>query len=83
MIRGTIESFCPALITRQQEIIHIEEPNCVGNILFGDDGRIRQCLVNLLSNAMKFSSDMITVGTNIVENEKEGSAMLYLSVIDR
>lgn len=51
--------------------------------LLGDDIRIRQILVNLLNNAVKYTHEgMVTLIVNLLPSEEEGEARLFFSVKD-
>lgn len=69
---------------RQLEIIHLENPDGISHILLGDDGRIRQCLLVLLDNAIKYSfNNVIVIKTNVSYLANGIDVMLHLSVVDR
>lgn len=66
LVCASIECVMPAVIAKGLDVIHIRLGNPQTTSLYGDEGRIRQCLLNLLGNAVKFSSnDIIEISTRV------------------
>jgi len=82
LVQSTSESVIPALAKKSLDIVHMHQE---GATLYGDESRIRQCLLNLLTNAAKFSDhNIIVIRTDIKESdEKNSTALLTISVEDR
>ena len=68
LIERVVASF--SLISQEKELtLKIEIENGVGVAHFGDEMRIRQVLVNLINNAVKFTSKgSVTVGVSAAEH---------------
>lgn len=70
-------------LTRKNEIsIELHEDGDLYPV-FADPDRIRQVVVNLLSNAIAFSPPQSRISVNISPGEKEGRQEVVVSVIDR
>jgi signal transduction histidine kinase/CheY-like chemotaxis protein len=54
----------------------------VPNLLFGDPGRLRQVLINLIGNAIKFTSQGEVAVRVALEGGTESAAMLHFTVAD-
>ena len=63
------------------ELIVSVEPNLTGRVL-GDPQRLRQCLVNLVSNAIKFTKAGEIVIEVRTEHAADGSPLTYFEVRD-
>ncbi len=61
-------------------IVEIEPPT--PRMLYGDPGRLRQVLVNLLGNAVKFTPHGEIAVTLKMEKESEGTALLRFTISD-
>jgi signal transduction histidine kinase/DNA-binding response OmpR family regulator len=84
-LRTTVEDVGDMLAHRAQEkgleyvcVIHHEVPS----LLNGDPGRLRQILVNLANNAIKFTHTGEVAIRVMLENEDDNSATIHFSVID-
>ncbi len=61
----------------------VEVDDKIPSELFGDDIRIRQILVNLLNNAVKYThKGSVTLEVKLLQNEKEDIASILFSVKD-
>ena len=63
------------------ELVYDVEPN-VPEALLGDPGRVRQVLINLVGNAIKFTESGEIVVTVNQESEQPGAACLHFAVRD-
>lgn len=85
LVQSTLESVTPAMLDKKLDVVHIHETPRL-TALHADQGRIRQCIINLVSNAIKFSSnDIVTVRTKVenVAGCEENMARLSIAVQDR
>ncbi len=84
-IRNTIaETLSPIAISAHEKGIEQSyniSPD-VPNIILGDPGRLRQILINLLGNAIKFTESGEIVVTVAVESQTEDEVSLHFSVSD-
>ncbi len=84
-LRGMLEAFADMIAVKAHEkgleflcAASFEVPH----VLVGDPGRLRQVLLNLTGNAIKFTADgEVTVRASLVE-EADGDALLRFSVRD-
>lgn len=83
LVQSTCESVTPALVAKSLDLVHIHEGST--RLLEGDAGRIRQCMLNLVTNATKFSSDNIIIIRTVLSEEVEEArlALLTISIRDR
>ena len=84
-LRQTVEDVCDLLAERAQSkglelacVIH----DGVATQVHGDPGRLRQVLINLVSNAVKFTEKGEVVVRVTSEEQKRDSALLRFEVID-
>ena len=85
LLAGSVELFRPAARERDLEIA-VEVSPSLPPALRGDAGRIRQILLNLISNAVKFSQRgqiVVSVGPVTGEAMPTGTWRLRFSVADR
>ncbi len=84
-LRNTIEDTADALALRAfnkgLEFVYMIDPE-VPSFFKGDPGRIRQILVNLIENAMKFTSCGEVVVNVSLDREDEEQAMVRFEVTD-
>ncbi len=67
---------------QKQLSLTMQSADDVPNDLIGDPGRLRQVLLNLLDNAMKFTSEGGVALFAIAEDVSDDAATLHFSVID-
>ena len=84
-LRTTLEDTTEMLAVRAHEkgleLTCLVDPD-VPSLLKGDPGRLRQILINLIGNGIKFTSAGEVVIRVSLENENERSATLRFSVVD-
>lgn len=84
-LRNTLEDTGDMLALRAQEkdleYISIVDP-AVPSLVRGDPGRLRQIIINLAGNAIKFTSEGEVVVRVDLESETEKKVTLYFSVSD-
>ncbi|MEK8132867.1 MHYT domain-containing protein [Paenibacillus filicis] len=72
-MEDTLQLFRPEIRQRSLEIHWLLDP-AVPELLLGDEGRIRQILINLISNAVKFTEEG-TVDIRIRQKHREGERL--------
>jgi len=80
-IEDVIDLLAPKIFEKRLEIIYYVDPG-INSHIFGDGFRLRQILVNLIGNAIKFTEVgeiFVQVGIN---NQEEESVLLEFSVKD-
>jgi len=84
-LRSTVEDVSDLLAIRAQakglEFVSVIAPD-VPSLLVGDPGRIRQILINLAGNSIKFTSRGEVVINVSLEKEDNGQAMLRFEIRD-
>ena len=77
----TMKAFAVKAHQRGLELAYEVKPQ-VADALVGDPGRLRQIVVNLVSNAIKFTERGEVVVSVDVESESDQEAMIHVSVRD-
>ena len=81
MLADVAEMFAPQALSKNLELINITRTG-VPNRIIGDAERIRQILINLVNNAVKFTDQgTITIESSLVRS-KSGLAHLRFRVAD-
>lgn len=79
LVQAALETITPAMLERKLDVVHLHETASIVS-LFGDQGRIRQCVINLVSNAIKFSSDSIIIVRTRVDTAETRPSVGRLSI---
>ncbi|MEH1920752.1 response regulator [Nostoc sp.] len=80
-VEEVLELLAPPAHNKALEIAALIYPN-VPTYLQGDAGRLRQILMNLISNAIKFTSDGEVVLRAELRSQTSTTATIYFAVID-
>ena len=81
LLADVAEMFAPQALSKNLELINLTRIG-VPNRVIGDSERIRQILINLVNNAVKFTEQgTITIESSLV-NSKSGLAQLRFKVTD-
>ncbi len=80
-LESTVDSLALRANKKGLELICYIEP-AVPDGVIGDPGRLRQILINLIGNSIKFTKEGDIVAKVEVENEAQDSVMLHFSVSD-
>jgi signal transduction histidine kinase len=76
-----ISEYATALCLRQKNCFHCQLPSRVPTLIDVDGNRLRQVLLNLLSNSAKFTHDgVVTLSVNLESNER--GRYLHFAVSD-
>ncbi|MEY9095827.1 PAS domain S-box protein [Paenibacillus sp. RC84] len=82
VVKSTLELFAPKAAEKKLELISRIEPD-VPHLYMGDASRVRQVLVNLVGNALKFTdSGSIVVSVESLAAVNSGPVLLGFSVAD-
>lgn len=82
LVEGAAELLAPQALKKQLVISAYIDPE-IPSSLYGDHGRLRQILINLIGNAIKFSAQgAITVRASVEEHDSQ-SVKVKFSVADR
>ncbi len=82
-IKDILEIFRPKIDSRKAFLhLHHEHDSSIPKVLYGDISRIRQVLVNLVNNGVKFTNDgSVIIQTKLLKRES-GIATIQFSVSD-
>ncbi len=81
----TIENAVTLLRIRAQEkglSLEIQTSDTIPQQVMGDNNRLRQVVLNLVSNAIKFTNEGSVTVSVVLENLVDGNAVLKVAVID-
>ena len=80
-LENVVEMFAPKAVEKGLELISIVAPK-VPSVVRGDPGRLRQILINLVGNAIKFTHQGEVIIRVNVDAEDDRTAKLRLAVTD-
>ena len=81
LVDGVLELLAPRAYTKKIELAAVIQPD-VPSALRGDDGRLRQILVNLLGNGIKFTDHGEVVLRIALIEDKGATVRLHFTVVD-
>lgn len=82
VVEGTAELLLPQVHSKDLSLLTYVDP-AIPAVVRGDPGRLRQVLVNLVSNAVKFSEHGEVVVRAMLDEESDGCLVIKFTVTDR
>lgn len=82
VVEGTAELLLPQVHSKDLSLLTYVDP-AIPAVVRGDPGRLRQVLVNLVSNAVKFSEHGEVVVRALLEEQSDGRLTIKFTVSDR
>lgn len=82
IVEGTAELLLPQVHSKDLSLLTYVDPN-IPIVVRGDPGRLRQVLVNLVSNAVKFSEHGEVVVRALLQEKTEDRVVIKFTVTDR
>lgn len=83
VVEGSIQAIAPTATKKGLRLLTYIDPR-LPQFVMGDPGRLRQIIINLAGNAMKFTAEgKIVIRAEAVENHKDKNIAVRFSVLDQ
>lgn len=83
VVEGSIQAIAPTATKKGLRLITYIDPR-LPQFVIGDPGRLRQIIINLVGNAMKFTAEgQIIVRAEAVKNNHDDKTLVRFSVLDQ